>query len=290
MESDSQTRKYQLTINNPADHGYDHDVIKDILMSMRGISYFCIGDEVGNETKTKHTHVFLYSHSPIRFSTLKNRFPSAHIERARGSCIANRNYILKGEKWENSDKANTVVQGSFEEIGVLPSERAEKEPDMSQIVSMFDDGYSINDVIDSFPKYALRTVELENLYSIRNIKKAATRRSLSIVYLFGDTGVGKTYSIYNKYDPNEICRITNYSTRGLFDSYNGQSVLMFDEFHSQIPLPEMLTYLDVYPVSLPARYHNRQALYTKVYIVSNIPISEQYKEARLKDKKTWLAF
>jgi hypothetical protein len=40
----------------------------------------------------------------------------------------------------------------------------------------------------------------------------------------------------------------------------------------------MLNYLDIYPLRLPARYSDRVAAYTKVYIISNISLLEQYKK------------
>lgn len=280
-------RKFQLTINNPKEKGYTYEKINEILNEK--VDYYCVSTEIG-KTGTEHIHIFIYSRSPIRFSTMKNRFPEAHIEKARGSCIDNIKYIKKEGKWEDSEKAETVVEGSFEEHGVLPSEKAEKEPDMVSIIAMIDDGKSINEVINEFPKYALRVNELESLYNLRKANNEEMLRDVKVTYIYGDTGTGKTYSIYKKYKVKDVCRITNYKDRGIFDSYHGQRVLVFDEFHSQIDLPQMLTYLDIYPVSLPARYHDRQAMYTEVYILSNLPLEKQYEIARSTDVKTWKAF
>lgn len=58
-------------------------------------------------------------------------------------------------------------------------------------------------------------------------------------------------------------------------------MLVFEEFHSEIPISAMLNYLDIYPLMLPARYHDRIACYTEVYITSNIPLEDQYRDARL---------
>ena len=38
----------------------------------------------------------------------------------------------------------------------------------------------------------------------------------------------------------------------------------------------MLNYLDGYPIELPCRYFNRQACYTKVFIIGNLPLEKQY--------------
>lgn len=286
---DSQARKYLITINNPESFGYSHELIAEILKNMN-VTYFCMVDEIGNETGTYHTHVFLYSPSPIRFTTLKHRFAEAHIDKARGSCPDNINYLRKQGKWAESDKAETTVEGTFEEFGTPPSERAEKEPDMAQIIEMFDSGCSVNDVIDMMPKYGLRVNELESLRELRNENRGSALRKIDVSYIFGDTGTGKTYSVFEKYDVKDICRITNYSEKGMFDSYHSQKILVFDEFHSQISIPQMLMYLDIYPVELPARYHDRKAAYTEVYILSNIPLWKQYESTRLTDRKTWDAF
>ena len=285
----TQGRKWFLTLNNPKEHGYEHEALKQKIHDLKSVTYYCLSDEIGKEG-TFHTHVFIYSSVPIRFRTIKTKFESAHIEKAYGSCIENRQYILKEGKYEDTEKAETRVEGSFEEEGVLPSEKAEKEPDYARIIAMFDAGLTVNQVLDEFPKYALQVSHLEELMNHRRSYKSESLRDVNVTYIYGATGTGKTYSIYQNHMSEDICRITNYGNNGLFDNYHGQKVLVFDEFHSQINLPQMLTYLDIYPVSLPARYYNRRALYSEVYILSNIPLNKQYSEIQRFDSKTWEAF
>lgn len=61
-----------------------------------------------------------------------------------------------------------------------------------------------------------------------------------------------------------------------FDTYDGQDVIIFEEFRGGLKHGDMLNYLDGYPLLLPCRYFNRQACYTKVFIITNIPPDEQY--------------
>ena len=75
-----------------------------------------------------------------------------------------------------------------------------------------------------------------------------------------------------------------------FDAYKGQSVLVFEEFHSEIPISMMLNLPDIYPLMLPARYHDRIACYLTVYITSNIPSEAQYKDIHKDKLETWNAF
>ena len=71
-DNKAQSRKWLLTINNPLDHGMTHDEIIDRAQKFNP-DYVCLADEVG-ASGTLHTHVYLYSSSPMRFGTVKKRF------------------------------------------------------------------------------------------------------------------------------------------------------------------------------------------------------------------------
>lgn len=57
-----------------------------------------------------------------------------------------------------------------------------------------------------------------------------------------------------------------------------------------ITVADMLNYLDGYPVELPCRYANKVACYTKVYIITNIPLEQQYPNVQIDSPGTWNAF
>lgn len=289
--NNSQSRKWAVVINNPLEAGHDHDRICEILMRFFP-DYFCIADEIAT-TGTFHTHIFIYSHSPIRFSTLKGRFPTAHIEKAYGSAKDNRDYILKTGRWENDAKAKTSVEGSFYEYGTLPKEKDENSPKMSKLLDSIRDGKRTTEIIDNSPEFAFRIRDIDILrQTLLSEKYTVENRNLTVIYIFGASGTGKTSGIYKRHKATEICRITNYrSGKGIsFDGYFGQEVLVFEEFNSQIPIEDMLNYLDIYPLYLPARYNDKIACYTTVYITSNLPLNEQYKDAQIYRPETWKAF
>lgn len=286
-----QSRKFLLTINNPQDCGMTHDEIIDKAQKFNP-DYFCLADEIG-ASGTYHTHLYLYSTSPMRFSTLKKRFPTAHIDKAIGSSKDNRDYIRKEGKWADTDKAETRVDGTFQEFGVLPNESDEKSPKMAQLIRYIKDGLSNEEILDLAPSFALRTKEIDLLrQELKFAEYSSVNRNVKVHYIFGDSGTGKTRSIFEKHPATDICRITNYPAKGnvQFDAYKGQPVLVFEEFHSQVPIAAMLNFLDIYPVMLPARYYDRVACYTTVYITSNIPLEQQYPEIQKCKMETWHAF
>ncbi len=290
--NNTQSRKWQLTINNPADCGLDQQRIVDLLQLFRP-AYFCMADEIAT-TGTYHTHVYLYSHSPIRFSTIKNRFPTAHIEKASGTSRENRDYIRKEGKWAVTSKVETCVPDTFFEFGELPCEAQEAAPKMFQLLQDVKDGVSTQEIIRGEPSFAFKSREIDQLRDTMNAERfERENRDVKVYYLYGETGSGKTRGIYERHEAEDICRITDYGTKvgGVrFDAYHGQSVLVFEEFRSQIPIAAMLNYLDVYPLKLPARYSDRTACYTTVYITSNIPLNEQYTDIRRYEAETWKAF
>ena len=123
-------------------------------------------------------------------------------------------------------------------------------------------------------------------------KYRSQNRDLTVYYLYGASGAGKTRGIYQKHPAEDICRITDYGGKNgvRFDAYHGQPVLVFEEFHSQIPIESMLNYLDIYPLTLPARYSDKTACYTTVYITSNISLEDQYPDIQRYKLETWRAF
>ena len=143
MSTDSQCRKWQLTLNNPADRGLDHDEIKRHLSQLKSCVYYCLADEIGLETQTPHTHVYIHLKSPARFSRVKKLFPDAHIEQARGSAAENKAYVEKSGKWATDAKADTSIPGTFEEWGELPDEPGQGfRSDLADMYQMIADGMS----------------------------------------------------------------------------------------------------------------------------------------------------
>lgn len=288
---DSQSRKYILTINNPQECGFDHDMIID-RMHLFHPRYFCLADEIA-PSGTYHTHAFLLGYSPIRFSTVKRRFPTAHIEPAHGSAKENRDYIRKEGKWADTLKADTSVEGTFFEFGELPTEAEETAPKMHRLVQDVTDGRTTVEIIKNDPSFAFKGKDIDALRETLTSERFKTEnRDVKVHYYYGDTGTGKTRGIFERHNAEDICRVTDYGRKtGLrFDAYHGQDVLVFEEFHSQVPIDAMLNYLDIYPLMLPARYNDRVACYTTVYITSNLPLTQQYTDIQRNKPETWKAF
>lgn len=281
-------RKYQLTINNPMEHGHTHDVLRSTISTFSACIYWCMCDEIG-EQGTPHTHLFLYFRNAVEFSTIQQRFYGAHIEGARGSCAENRAYIRKDGKWQHDAKHETNLPDTFEESGELPDERTPKQRTSDHVLDMIKSGASDTEILN---EHASMMTKLPHISATRQTLLAEQYkdefRHLDVTYLWGPTGTGKTRGIMEAYGYTNVYRVTNYQHP--FDGYCGQPVILFDEFRSSLPLSDMLIYLDGYPTFLPSRYADKVACYSTVYVVSNIPFEKQYPNIQADEPASWEAF
>lgn len=288
MPRNPSSRKFQLTINNPLDHGFDHDRIKAILSEFPGTVYWCMCDEIG-EQGTPHTHVYVAFKNCVMFDTIHRKFYGVHIEQAKGSHKENRDYVRKEGKWLTDAKHETSLIDTFEEFGNLPSDRSKGETQAEQIMQLVKDGKTNAEILEVCPTAYSKLNYIEQArQTLLDERYKNEFRHLQVTYIWGDSGAGKTRSVMETYGYSNVYRVTDYTHP--FDSYKGQDVIVFEEFRSSLTVADMLNYLDGYPVELPCRYANKVACYTKVFIITNIPLEQQYPNVQLDSPGTWEAF
>lgn len=287
--SDPQRHAYLLTLNNPLKYGIDHKEIKRRLIeNFTTLKYFCMADEIG-EQGTPHTHVYIFFSSRVRFSTVKKHFPSSHIDPALGSPQNNIEYIKKSGKWKGTAKAETSVEGTYEEWGDEPFPKGENML-MQDLYRMVEDGMTNAEIVTENPDMIpyLTTIDRLRTTMLTEKYKNSRRLDLRTIYISGVTGSGKTRGVLDKHGDINVYRVSDYQHP--FDGYACQSVIAFDEFRSSLKLSDMLNYCDIYPIELPARYANKYACYHTVYIISNWPLESQYREAKEDSPESWKAF
>ena len=271
---------------------FTHEKIKEILaINYKSFSYAAMVDEIGIKEQTPHTHVYVCFTNGVRFSTIKKHFPTAHIESARGSVTQNIDYLQKIGKWLETEKSETTISGTFEELGERPRESKGKRSDMEELYKMVvEEGLSNAEIIRINNDYILQMDKLDKLRTmcLQEKFKGTRRLDLQVIYVYGLTGTGKTRDILDEHSDENVYRATDY--KHPFDGYTTESVLVFEEFRNSIPLKDMLNYLDIYPIQLSARYVNKYACYTTVYICTNWKLEKQYEYEQHNDVESWNAF
>lgn len=273
----NQFRNWLLTVNNPTD---DEEKTFEYMKGLPHVKYFIFQREKGEEKGTEHYQIYIEFGIGKRFEIMKKYFPTAHIEQRKGTKTQARDYC---------SKEDTRISDKVYEFGTFAEER--ERSDLNDIIEMVKDGATDDDILEAYPSQYFR-------YSkhINDVRQTVLQsrfknkfRQLEVVYIWGRAGIGKTRYIMDKHGYTNVYRLTSYD-HGCFDNYKGEDVILFDEFRSQFKVSDMLNYLDGYPLMLPSRYSNKVACYTKVYIVSNIDFTEQYKEFQEKQPATWSAF
>lgn len=285
---DTKSRKYQLTINNPEEKGYTHAVINEIMKPIKFI-YYCLCDEIG-EQGTPHTHIYFVCKNAVAFSRVKTLFAKAHIEVAHGTSQENRDYIRKEGKYADSDKKETNLIDTFEEYGVMPLDKSSKNETVSEIVlQMIEDGCSNAEIIRAYPSYMTKIQHLDKArQTLLDDEQKCSSRNLKVTYISGCSGINKTSDIAMEHGRSNIYEVPNYEHP--FDGYQGEKVIIFKNFHSSLPLNDMLYYLDGSSCKLPARYIDKTACFTDVYITSDTPLNEQYTFVRREQPNIWNEF
>ena len=251
--------------------GHASDAVKALLERIGSGGVF--QKEKGGKTSYEHYQCFLQTATPMRWSTLKNHlakagFNDAHIEVRKGSVADCIRYCTK----EESRVDEPVYVGK-----IRMNDRKGTRSDLAELREKILNGASVDDVLleDDESKAARVTKWLGELAAARDRREYGQKmRDIEVHYLYGRPGIGKTRYVYERYPIEEIYRVTDY--RHPFDEYDRQRVLVLDEYDSQFDWSKLLCYLDRYPLMLPARYRNHQACYTVVWILSNLPLSNQY--------------
>ena len=292
MNDDSQFRRVQLTINNPTEHNFDHSRIKEEFARIKSCTYWIMCDEIGGKDGTEHTHVYGVFRSPVRYNTIKRRFPPAHIENPVASHQANIDYVTKTGKWADSDKGATSLPNTLEEWGERPIDSQGTDEKLRILYQLIKDGYSNFEILEKCSDYLFDIDKIDRVrLLLKNEEFKHVFRDITCIYVFGETNTNKTRTHMDKYGYSNVYRITNYSGNAIWDGYNANDVVIFEEFRSQLPISEILVWCEGYPnCSLRARYHDKVACFTTVIFISNIPLEEQYPNVQQDSPETWRAF
>lgn len=256
MSQDTQARGWMLTL--PEEH-YPRERVEELLAKD---SYSYVGQlEEGGKTAYRHWQIFLQTKSPTRFSTLKNLLAKAHIEQRRGTIAQAVAYVTK----EDSRVPDEPPLEWGEIRGLSQGKRSDLD-ELRELALASDMSY--DELLSEVPaasRHHQMTKELLGVRARREYGRAL--RDVQVTWVWGAPGIGKTRAVYDWFDPTDFYRVTDYSHP--FDGYDGEKVLVLDEFRGQLSRPLLFNLLDRYPMELPARYSNRQAAFTRVVIVSN---------------------
>lgn len=221
------------------------------------MTYLLCGKEVG-ENGTPHIQGYVQMKQRKTLNQMRQYFPRAHLEVARGTPSQNIEYCSK--------------QQSFHEHGnVLDAKKNKRgrRADWDSLKHDIDQGKGVEHVRNHHYQLFMR-------YRAAIIADIAAhspvRTSKTEVYIYwGATGVGKSRKVAEDH-PGAY-----WKTKGdWWDGYDGHSVVVIDEFYGWLPYDFMLRLCDRYPLQVPIKGGFVNFVATQIYITSNKPWNEWY--------------
>lgn len=250
MNAQQKSCRWVLTINNP---GTERPTWEPSSMN------YLVWEIERGELGTIHVQGYVRFKTRKLLSQVSLLFPRAHLEAARGTEEANRTYCTKDRQLAGDD------WGEFGEYDAQAG-RQGRRTDLEAAFKTLREG-GIRAVAQNHPEIILKYPGGIQRVAELLEEKPPIIRTMTTTVLWGEPGTGKTWRTMLHYP--DAYSVT--PGRGPWDNYEGEEVVVFDEFdYNKWPVEEMNQLCDIYRLRLNCRYHNRWARWTKVVIISNL--------------------
>jgi len=140
-----------------------------------------------------------------------------------------------------------------------------KRTDLDEIKELLDEGASSNDIADThFNKWV---VYRRSFTAYKAMKQAKRSWKTNVQVLYGKTGTGKSRFAQDQVGDRRMWSPGDYKW---FDGYDGQEVVIIDDYRGEYDLPMFLNLFDRYPMQVPVKGGFVNWCPKKVYITSNV--------------------
>nr|WAE42383.1 MAG: replication associated protein [Cressdnaviricota sp.] len=223
------------------------------------VNRILVGREFCPTTGKEHWQGAATFTRPMRFSAVTKLSATAHWEKA----------------W-----AKDPFTYCFKDGDILVNEDNRKQGKRTDLKPIYDavlEGKRLKDWMEE----TRPSLHMQNTFkAIRAVLRVSPRwRQLQVYSVYGPPGSGKSRWAFEKWlFPEELFVMRCYPGKPMtWDGYDGQKVVLFEEYRPHwTPLSIMLSYLDGYPLELPARYQNVWAQYTIVVLTSVTPVVDMW--------------
>jgi len=236
-----------------------------------GVSYIRYQQERAPESAPDNTTGGLHYQGYLE---LDGRFSAPEVRRIMGWEESNV-YLAprQGTQKQALDycwKVDTAVPGTQREGGTrAPPDAAGCWADATEAIKA---GATFEQICHSHLRLAVQNASgIQKV--IAAINPSPEWRDVSVHYLWGPPGTGKTRRVFREHGTSAVYKKLDGQW---WDGYEGQDVVLFDDFYGTIPLSYLLQLLDGHPLSVNVRGSTRVAKWTKVYITSNRPFETMY--------------
>ncbi|XP_019625508.1 PREDICTED: uncharacterized protein LOC109470864 [Branchiostoma belcheri] len=243
--------RWSFTLNN---YG-DDDLARLRNIDPAAIKFMVVGAEVSPTTGTPHLQGYVNFSTKVRTTQVKGHLGDrCHVEKAVGNDHDNERYCSKdGNVVERM--GHPIRQGQRNDLTAATNFLQENDGDLSALAQ---------EMPETFVRHHRG---LEAYVSYARLQPARDFLTRCFVFV-GPPGCGKS-RLVREYLPDDTT--TYYKPEGgWFDGYMGQSDVVLNDFHGDIPRPTFLNMVDRYPLRVPIKGGFVNFAARRVWITTNI--------------------
>jgi len=233
---------------------FESERVFDALQELRGSgpSYSIVGYEVNKEGRP-HTHWYIRFKNSRSFKSIQKIFPTANIQKRKGTEQQAINYCKKDGVFEARGKPSR--QGERTDLQTLARDiqcgrKTCEEILMSEAHAYHCYGRTLEKIEDTLTRRKKRTIPTRGLW------------------LYGESGVGKSGRAAYEYE-GAFWKTVSDKEVGWWDGYRGERAVVIDEFRGEIPFSFMLRLMDRHPLWVPRRSREPFPFTSEVVVVTS---------------------
>lgn len=267
-----------------------NQLIQTDMVEMLGINSMVMQVEIG-EGGTMHLQAYIQLASKSRRSTFnkkvrKNTAFNFSIQNARGSAAQNVLYCTKPTgKWEYANgavKMNTTLSTKPIWINKAGLVKKGERSDLAEVIRAVENGASLRELDERYPTQMVRMSRGVQGYQFRKkMSESKVERDVNLVVMYGGEGTGKSYDARHKitqkygFTKDDIYSLQFGKGQLWFDGYNGEKVLLLDDYEIDgIHRSTLLKLSDIYQFIGQTKGGHIVAEWELVIITTNSDISE----------------
>jgi len=275
MANQDVSKSWFIVFNNPRQHGYlgePHEILETLkqqwiedFTTRTGAWLYCISAD-----GLEHVHMVCEDTRAMRFSIVKKTYGTAHIEPTMGNKKQAEDYVDKVGKWEEKGEI-VVCKVLFGEIKGAQGQRTE----FKAMMDLINEGVTPRQILWEHMDWRKYEKYIRDAFYEKNNRETPFLREIKIIWHVGATSTGKSYVmqklVENKDFGEDSFYLYNDYEGGGLDFYNGEKILILDEFRGQLKYSILLSMLQGYKSQFHARYTNIFGLWNTVHITSVMP-------------------
>lgn len=279
MENVVNARSWFCVLNNPEEHGFTgtpEEIAEKIAekwiegnpQRTCAVAYCISADGL------KHCHAVFEDIKTMRFTAVQKLYPGMHIEPTKGNKEQAEDYINKRGKFAEKGEQVLYIARRGEIKGAQGQRR-----DLEVIEDLIQQGKKPREILAMSLSYRRYEKYIRDAYYDKRYQETPRSRDVNIVWHVGQSGSGKSYiqmQLAEQYGDDEVYLVTDYDHP--WDKYNGERIVILDEFRGQIRFHVLMNLLDVYRIQLPCRYSNLYAVWAEVHVCTVLPPDAVYKK------------